>query len=75
MSTAERILLVEEIWDSIAATPDSVPLSDAQRTELDARLEARSKRPREGSSWRAVKARIRRRICNERQCFTESRDP
>lgn len=39
LDVAERILLVEEIWDSIAAEPAAVPLSDAQRSELDHRLD------------------------------------
>ena len=33
-----RILLVEEIWDSIAADSVAVPVTDAQRSELDRRL-------------------------------------
>lgn len=36
----ERIRLVEDFWDSIAADRVSVPLTDAQRTELDRRLDA-----------------------------------
>jgi putative addiction module component (TIGR02574 family) len=36
---SERILLVEDIWDSIAKVPESVPLTPAQREELDRRLE------------------------------------
>jgi putative addiction module component (TIGR02574 family) len=61
LSIAERILLVEEIWDSIAATPDEVPLTDAQRTELDRRLAAYEADPQAGSSWEEVKARLRSR--------------
>ncbi|MGH9903256.1 MAG: addiction module protein, partial [Pyrinomonadaceae bacterium] len=33
MSVAERIQLVADIWDSIAAVPEAVPLSDAEREE------------------------------------------
>jgi putative addiction module component (TIGR02574 family) len=35
LSVAERLVLVEELWDSIAA---STPISEAQRAELDRRL-------------------------------------
>ncbi len=35
----ERLQLIETIWDSIAADPSSVPLTDAQREELDRRLD------------------------------------
>jgi putative addiction module component (TIGR02574 family) len=60
LSAAERILLVEDIWDSIAAVPDSVSLSDAQRRELDSRLAAYRRDRRAGSPWEKVRDRIRR---------------
>ncbi|MFH1116822.1 MAG: addiction module protein [Pseudomonadota bacterium] len=40
LSVAERILLVEETWDGIAADQESLELTDAQEQELDRRLEA-----------------------------------
>lgn len=58
LSVAERILLVEDIWDSIASVPDAVKLSDAQRKDLDARLDAYHRDAGAGSPWEAVKARI-----------------
>jgi putative addiction module component (TIGR02574 family) len=58
MTPAERILLVEEIWDSIASVPESVELSEAQRAELDHRLEAYRANPKAGDPWEVVKARI-----------------
>jgi putative addiction module component (TIGR02574 family) len=35
----ERIQLVDDIWDSIADEQDALSLSDAQREELDRRLD------------------------------------
>lgn len=35
----ERLQLVEALWDSIAATPDAVPVPDWHKTELDRRLD------------------------------------
>jgi putative addiction module component (TIGR02574 family) len=58
LSVTERILLVEEIWDSIMATPDQVPLNDAQATELDRRLAEYEANPKAGSDWEEVKARL-----------------
>jgi len=58
MSVAERILLVEEVWDSIAATPEAVPLTEEQRAELDRRLAAYEKEPEAGTSWNEVKTRL-----------------
>ena len=57
LSVPERIQLVEDIWDSIATTPDQLMLSEAQRQELDHRLEAYSKNPDAGTSWNEVKER------------------
>ena len=58
MSVAERILLVEQVWDSIAAVPEAVHLTDEQRKELDRRLEAYRENPEAGAPWDEVKARI-----------------
>jgi len=54
----ERIRIVEAIWDSIAANPEAVELSDEQRAELDRRLEELDKDPDGGSSWAEVRGRI-----------------
>lgn len=40
LSIEERIRLVEDIWDSIAAEVKALPLTADQRAELDRRLEA-----------------------------------
>jgi putative addiction module component (TIGR02574 family) len=58
LSVPERIQLVEDIWDSIAAVPQSVPLTQVQRDELDRRLEAYRENPEDGSPWEEVKSRI-----------------
>lgn len=61
LSVAERIRLTQEIWDSIAAIPDSIPLSQADREELDRRLAAYHADPRAGSPWTEVRERLMRR--------------
>jgi putative addiction module component (TIGR02574 family) len=38
LSIPERLQLVAEIWDSLADSPESVPLTEHQRVELDKRL-------------------------------------
>ena len=58
LSIAERILMVEEIWDSIADDQESVEVTSAQKDELDRRLDAYHASPDEGSSWQEVKRRI-----------------
>jgi len=58
LSVPERIQLVEDIWDSIAAVPQSVSLTKAQCEELDRRLEDYRAHPEDGSPWEEVKSRI-----------------
>lgn len=55
----ERILLVEDIWDSIAQCPEAIPVTDSQLNELDRRLEAYHRNPKSGSPWDVVKKRIK----------------
>ena len=58
LSVAERIQLAEDIWDTIPKASEAPTITDAQRAELDRRLEAHRKNPDAGSSWEDVKARI-----------------
>lgn len=58
LSVAERIQLVEDIWDSIALKPDDIPLTDMERQELDRRLLSYKENPNEGVSWDELKQKI-----------------
>ena len=66
LSVAERIQLVEDLWDSIAAVPEALPLTDAQREELDRRLDAYHRDPSAGSPWEEVQRRIKGRRMSRR---------
>jgi putative addiction module component (TIGR02574 family) len=57
----ERIQLVEDIWDSIAECPDVVVLTDAQKLELETRLDEYHRDPTAGSPWSLVRDRIQNR--------------
>jgi putative addiction module component (TIGR02574 family) len=59
LSVAQRILLVEEIWDSIVEEGEEIPLTDAQKQDLQRRLANYEANPKAGSSWEEVKARLR----------------
>jgi putative addiction module component (TIGR02574 family) len=37
LSTAERLDLLEQLWDSLSGNPTAIPLTEAQREELDRR--------------------------------------
>ena len=60
LSISERIQLVADLWDSIATVPEAVSLTEAQKQELDRRLDAYHKNPDAGSPWESVKERIRK---------------
>ncbi len=64
LSVAERIALVQEIWESIAAEVEQAPLTEVQRQEVDRRLAAHRANPQAALSWEQVEAealvRIRR---------------
>lgn len=61
LSIAERIQLVEDIWDSIMAIPEAVPVTLAQQEELERRLAAYAADPVAGKSWEQVKHDLKRR--------------
>ena len=60
LSVAERIQLVEDIWDSIATVPDAVSLTEEQQAELERRLKAYQADPSEGISWNDLKIKLRK---------------
>lgn len=59
LSIAERIQLVEDIWDSIAAdAPESVGLTSSQREELRRRVAAHDADPSSAVPWNTVRAEL-----------------
>jgi putative addiction module component (TIGR02574 family) len=59
LTLSEKLQLVEDLWDSIALVPEQIPILDWQKEELARRKVAYSQNPGSGSSWEAVKERIR----------------
>jgi putative addiction module component (TIGR02574 family) len=60
LTIAERIQLAEDIWDSVAAFPEAIPLTDAQKEELDRRLQAYAQNPNEGFPWDELRDKLRK---------------
>ena len=58
LSIPERIQLVEDIWDTIAAEAQSVELTEDEKSLIDERLEAYHRTPDLGSPWEDVYKRI-----------------
>ena len=57
LSPADKLALVSELWDDLAAHPEDVPVDPGLIAELDRRMEAYRKDPTGITSWEAVKAR------------------
>ena len=55
LSVSERIRLVEDIWDTIAESPDSLPVTEAQKQELDRRIAEHKAHPDHGMTWEEVR--------------------
>lgn len=60
LPVAERVRLVEAIWDSISAVPEALPLTQWQKDELDRRLADYEADPDSGSTLEEVFSRIRK---------------
>jgi putative addiction module component (TIGR02574 family) len=54
----ERIDLVMALWDSIAAEGDDLPLTEAQKQELDRRIAADEADPAAAIPWEQVRKQI-----------------
>jgi putative addiction module component (TIGR02574 family) len=55
---AQRLDLVEQIWDSIIKDEAQFELSGEQKAELDRRLAEHVAAPDRGDTWANVKARL-----------------
>jgi putative addiction module component (TIGR02574 family) len=58
LSIPERIQLVEDIWDTIAAEADAVELNEEEKRIIDDRLEAYHRDPHAGAPWKDAVKRI-----------------
>ena len=56
LSISDRIRLVEEIWDTIAEENEAFELSEAQKLELDRRLDLAESNPGQGRTWEEIRA-------------------
>lgn len=61
LSPPEKLQLVEDLWDDLAATPEAVPVHDWQKEELARRKANLMKNPASGLAWADVQRRVRGR--------------
>ncbi len=58
LSVTERLQIVEDIWDSIAADSRNLVISDELRAELDRRMKEYEKDPDAGVTWQELDERL-----------------
>ena len=61
LSVKDRLRLVGEIWDSIGASPEEIPLTASQRKELDRRKRQHRRNPTAAKPWSEIKDRLEKR--------------
>ena len=61
LELSEKLLLVEEIWDSIATSNADIPLPDWQKQELDRRYGEFKEGKLELHDWEAVHQVLRQK--------------
>jgi putative addiction module component (TIGR02574 family) len=59
LTPSERLALISQLWDSLE--DDQLPLTAAQRAELDRRLTTLDEDRREGITWAALKTELEQR--------------
>jgi len=62
LDLSEKLMLVEDIWDSIAESNSELPMPQWQKNELDERYESYKKGDLELHSWEDVNNSIRKKV-------------
>jgi putative addiction module component (TIGR02574 family) len=59
---ADKLALVAELWDDLAAHPANLPVSPVVIAELERRMENYRKDPTQVTTWEAIKQRVLRPV-------------
>jgi putative addiction module component (TIGR02574 family) len=62
LTVEQRLELIGELWDSIPALPDDLPLLEWHREELKRRLAAADSDPDVAIPWEEVRKRLREKV-------------
>jgi putative addiction module component (TIGR02574 family) len=60
-SIEDRLMLAQELWDSVVTDLEREPLTEAERAELERRVAAADANPKEGVPWEIIRAEARAR--------------
>ena len=58
LTPSEKLLLVSELWNDLAAHPTDVPVSREQMAERDRRMAEYRRDPSKVTTWEAIQKRI-----------------
>lgn len=61
LSPSEKLQLVEDLWDDLAADPEAVPVHEWQKEELARRKANLRQTAASALTWEEVKRRVRAR--------------
>ncbi len=60
LTAAERIELIESLWESFVQDPNALPVTEEQRAELRRRLAEHERNPAAAKPWPEVRADLER---------------
>ena len=61
LSPSEKLQLLEDLWDDLATTPETVPVHGWHQEELALRKANLMQHPASGLTWEDVQRRVRSR--------------
>ena len=61
LSVPERLQWAEAIWDSIAAQPEALPITESEKAYIDSRLADLRDNPDDDFSWEEVRDNLLKR--------------
>ena len=59
LTAAEKLQLVEDLWDDVSSRPEDVPVHQWQLAEIERRRSSLASRPESALSWDQMTARLR----------------
>ena len=55
---AERLRALDEIWESVVASPELLAVPESQRRELERRLKLHLENPDDALPWETIRSRL-----------------
>ena len=60
LSTTEKILLINDLWDDISESIETIPLTEEQKVLLDSRYEEFLNTQEEGIPWSELRQNLKK---------------